>query len=106
MNGHWGLPRLRPAALVVCRRNWLVWRKLIWAGLLMNFPDESSLIPVINFDSIQEARDAYADGRMKIKLLAAEEAIKAGVKRVVLGNSRRDHPVRDALSGKGKGAKK
>lgn len=36
MNGHWGLPRLRPAALVVCRRNWLVWRKLIWAGLLMN----------------------------------------------------------------------
>jgi lipooligosaccharide transport system permease protein len=33
----WRLPRLRPAALIVCRRNWRVWRKLIWAGLLMNF---------------------------------------------------------------------
>jgi lipooligosaccharide transport system permease protein len=33
----WRLPRIRPAALTVCRRNWRVWRKLIWAGLLMNF---------------------------------------------------------------------
>jgi len=33
----WRLPRLRPAALTVCRRNAEVWRKLIWAGLLMNF---------------------------------------------------------------------
>ena len=33
----WRLPRLRPGALTVCRRNWNVWKKLIWAGLLMNF---------------------------------------------------------------------
>jgi len=36
VTGTWSLPRLRPAALIVCRRNWQVWRKLIWAGLLMN----------------------------------------------------------------------
>ena len=71
------------------------------AGLLMNYPDESSLIPILTMDQLNEARGTYADGRMKMKLLAAEEAIQGGVGRVVLGNSRRDHPVRDALGGKG-----
>lgn len=33
----WSLPRIRREALIVSRRNWLVWRKLIWAGILMNF---------------------------------------------------------------------
>lgn len=33
----WSLPRLRRDALVVSRRNWQVWRKLIWAGMLLNF---------------------------------------------------------------------
>lgn len=33
----WSLPRLRPGALAVWRRNVLVWRKLIGPALLMNF---------------------------------------------------------------------
>ena len=35
--GRWPLPRIRPGALAVWRRNILVWRKLLAPAILMNF---------------------------------------------------------------------
>lgn len=35
--GRWPLPRIRPGALAVWRRNILVWRKLLVPAILMNF---------------------------------------------------------------------
>jgi acetylglutamate/LysW-gamma-L-alpha-aminoadipate kinase len=38
---------------------------------------------------------------MRIKLLGAKEALDGGVKRVVLGTTKGEHPVRAAVDGKG-----
>ncbi len=70
------------------------------AGLLANFPDESSLIAHIMPDGIEKAIE-LAGGRMKKKVLAAQEAIAGGVGRVILADSRRDDPIGSALAGAG-----
>jgi len=69
-------------------------------GLLRDFPDESSLITHIPKDEI-EAYKQFAEGRMRIKLLGAKEAVDAGVGRVILGDARITNPVSEALAGKG-----
>ena len=70
-------------------------------GLLRAFPDENTLIREIAADEVAQAAERYAQGRMRIKLLGAQEALEAGVARVVLGDSRLDQPVRAALDGRG-----
>ena len=70
-------------------------------GVLRAFPDPESLIPEVARGDLDEVRDAYAQGRMKIKLLGAGEALERGVRRVILGNSQGERPVRAALDGKG-----
>jgi len=69
-------------------------------GLLRNFPDESSLIRHVPADQLDDVM-VYAEGRMRIKLLGAREALDSGVRRVVLGDSRRERPVSAALAGTG-----
>ena len=69
-------------------------------GLMADFPDEGSLIKEIPKDKIDEFKQ-HAEGRMRIKLLGAQEALNQGVNRVVLGDARRQNPVRDALAGMG-----
>lgn len=69
-------------------------------GLLRNFPDESSLIRHIARDEIEAAAE-HAEGRMRMKLLGAREALEGGVGRVILGDARVGHPVRRALAGEG-----
>ncbi len=69
-------------------------------GLLRDFPDESTLIRRIPRAEI-EAHQAYAAGRMRIKLLGAGEALAQGVGRVILGDARVARPVRRALAGEG-----
>jgi len=69
-------------------------------GLLAEFPDEASLIEHVASNEFDMAFSA-AQGRMRIKLLAAQEALAAGVGRVVLGDARGDRPVRRALDGAG-----
>ncbi len=69
-------------------------------GLLADFPDESSLIERIPADDVASFR-RYAEGRMQKKVLGAAEAVRAGVGRVVLGDARRDRPIRRALAGEG-----
>ncbi len=69
-------------------------------GLLANFPDESSLIRNLGRSEMTHAID-IAGGRMKKKVLAAQEALEVGVNRVVLADSRRPSPIRAALEGQG-----
>ncbi len=70
-------------------------------GVLTNFPDESSLLKEVPYDDIQHVAKTYAEGRMRIKLLGAKEAIEGGVQRVILGDARVENPVRAALDGQG-----
>ncbi|MEA3407365.1 MAG: [LysW]-aminoadipate kinase [Chloroflexota bacterium] len=69
-------------------------------GLLRDFPDESTLIDYIDPQRAEEAM-AHAEGRMRIKILGAMEAIEEGVGQVVFGDARIPSPVRAALSGQG-----
>ncbi len=69
-------------------------------GLLAEFPDESTLIRRIEPSDLEEFM-AHAQGRMRIKLLGAMEAIRGGVGRVVFGDGRIEEPVRAALAGEG-----
>lgn len=70
-------------------------------GLLTDFPDESSLLPAITAGELDGVAARYAQGRMRIKLLGAQEALTGGVRRVVLGDARGARPLRRALEGKG-----
>lgn len=69
-------------------------------GLLRSFPDETTLIHHIDKARIEEFA-SHAQGRMRIKMLAATEALQDGVKRVILADGRGEHPVRAALAGEG-----
>lgn len=69
-------------------------------GLLDRYPDENSLIRFLPSTDLDVA-EAKAGGRMKKKLLAAREALAAGVPRVILADSRLANPVESALAGEG-----
>lgn len=69
-------------------------------GVLADPADPASLIESVEVDGLDLVRRA-AGGRMKNKVLAAEEAINAGVPRVVIGSAGGDDAVRSALSGSG-----
>jgi len=70
-------------------------------GVMTAFPDPESVIPQIARGEIEHAQEHYAQGRMKIKLLGGAEALDAGVKRVILGDSRGEGPIKAALDGRG-----
>ncbi|WP_322815288.1 [LysW]-aminoadipate kinase [Chloroflexus sp.] len=69
-------------------------------GLLRNFPDESSLITHIPRNDL-ELSMTYAAGRMKKKLLGAQEALAGGVQRVILADARIPACISQALNGGG-----
>jgi acetylglutamate/LysW-gamma-L-alpha-aminoadipate kinase len=69
-------------------------------GLMMNFPDESTLIRRLPQSQLAAAGEA-AQGRMKKKVLGAGEALKGGVSRVVIADGRIQNPISNALSGNG-----
>ncbi len=69
-------------------------------GLMRNFPDESSLIHSLSAQKLPEALD-YAEGRMKKKVLGAQEALQGGVNRVIIADGRASDPISAALGGKG-----
>jgi acetylglutamate/LysW-gamma-L-alpha-aminoadipate kinase len=69
-------------------------------GLLRDYPDESSLLSMLDLSELDQAM-SFAQGRMKKKLLAAQEALAQGVGRVVIGDGRRARPVEEALAGAG-----
>lgn len=69
-------------------------------GLLAQFPDESSLIRELQAAELDRAIE-MAGGRMKKKVLAAQEALTGGVRRVVLADSRRPEPIQAAIASEG-----
>jgi acetylglutamate/LysW-gamma-L-alpha-aminoadipate kinase len=69
-------------------------------GLMKNFPDESTLIRQLPQSQLSVASEA-AQGRMKKKVLGAEEALKGGVSRVVIADGRIQNPITNALAGNG-----
>ncbi len=69
-------------------------------GLLREFPDEASLVPLIRRAEI-ESFSAFAQGRMKKKVLGAAAALESGVSRVVIADARRNAPISNALAGQG-----
>ncbi|WP_298820365.1 [LysW]-aminoadipate kinase [Chloroflexus sp.] len=69
-------------------------------GLLRNFPDEASLISHIPRADLESYLD-YAAGRMKKKLLGAQEALAGGVQRVILADARVPASISQALAGGG-----
>ncbi|MBN1265572.1 MAG: [LysW]-aminoadipate kinase [Anaerolineales bacterium] len=70
-------------------------------GVLRSFPDESSLIPRISAAELNQVAEDAAGGRMRIKLLAAGEALAAGVPQVLIGDARCENPIRETLNGSG-----
>lgn len=69
-------------------------------GLMKNFPDESTLIRELPQSQLAAASEA-AQGRMKKKVLGAEEALMGGVSRVIIADGRIQNPISNALSGNG-----
>lgn len=69
-------------------------------GLLRDRADPSSLVRAVPRAEIASAL-ALAQGRMRKKILAAQEALDQGVGRVVIAPSSVDFPVRRALEGEG-----
>jgi [amino group carrier protein]-L-2-aminoadipate 6-kinase len=68
-------------------------------GLLRDVADPSSLVTVLPRAGL--STDTLAQGRMKKKLLGAEEALAGGVARVIVASANRERPVTDALAGIG-----
>lgn len=69
-------------------------------GVLRDHVDPSSLITHANSETLSDVRDA-AKGRMKNKVLAAEEAMLGGVSRVVIGSANGANALTRAREGAG-----
>lgn len=69
-------------------------------GLLRDPADPASLVPRLSLRSFAEHVE-LAQGRMRVKLLAAQEALTRGVRRVILGDGRLASPIEAALAGQG-----
>jgi acetylglutamate/LysW-gamma-L-alpha-aminoadipate kinase len=69
-------------------------------GLMENFPDESTLIQNLPQAKLPAALE-MAQGRMKKKVLGAEEALQGGVGKVIIADGRVGKPVSAALAGHG-----
>lgn len=69
-------------------------------GLLRQLTDKTSLITNVQGAALDQAL-SWAEGRMKRKVLGAQEALLGGVARVVIGDGRVAQPVTQALQGEG-----
>lgn len=69
-------------------------------GLMRKFPDVSTLIASLSQAQLDQALE-YAEGRMKKKVLGAQEALQGGVGRVIIADGRIPNPITAALAGHG-----
>ena len=69
-------------------------------GLMRNFPDESTVIHNLSQQKLEEAL-TFAEGRMKKKILGAQEALQGGVGQVIIADGRTEKPISAALAGSG-----
>jgi acetylglutamate/LysW-gamma-L-alpha-aminoadipate kinase len=69
-------------------------------GFLDDAADEASLVERMSLVELN-TREAQVEGRIKRKLLALTRLCAGGKTRVIITDGRGDHPVEDALNGKG-----
>ncbi len=69
-------------------------------GFLADKDDESTVVPALRVAELEQ-REAQVEGRMKRKMRALRQLFEEGAKKVIMGDGRVAHPVRDALAGKG-----
>jgi len=69
-------------------------------GLMEKFPDETTLIKQLPQAKLPFALE-MAQGRMKKKVLGAEEALQGGVGKVIIADGRIEKPISSALAGNG-----
>ena len=69
-------------------------------GFLDDATDEKSLVKHIARSEL-ESREAKVEGRMKRKMYALRKLAETGVGRILISDGRAEHPIQDALSGKG-----
>lgn len=69
-------------------------------GLMEKFPDPATLIRTLPASRLPAALE-MAQGRMKKKILGAEEALRGGVGQVIIADGRVEKPISNALSGIG-----
>jgi acetylglutamate/LysW-gamma-L-alpha-aminoadipate kinase len=69
-------------------------------GYLADPAHESSLVTAMDRGEL-ELRETQVEGRMKRKMLALRKLFEAGAARVVIGDGRTEHPLHDALAGRG-----
>jgi len=69
-------------------------------GLMEDVNDPDSLVETVSRHSIDPAMD-LAQGRMKKKVLAASEALSAGVRKVIISDANMERPLTGALEGRG-----
>ena len=81
------------------RAHWVV--QLIEApGFLDDEHEPGSLIARMSRAEV-ERRESEVSGRMKRKMLALKRLVESGSTKVVIGDGRVEHPIRDALAGAG-----
>lgn len=69
-------------------------------GLYRDIQDASSFVAHISPSQLEVAME-WAQGRMKRKVLGAQEALEGGVRRVIIGDGRAEQPISAALAGHG-----
>lgn len=69
-------------------------------GFLEDKDDDASLVAEMSRAEL-ERREQQVEGRMKRKMLALKKLFEAGAAEVILADGRGEHPVHDALAGKG-----
>jgi acetylglutamate/LysW-gamma-L-alpha-aminoadipate kinase len=78
-------------------------RLLIFAdtpGFMRDVGDERSLIPLIHLDEVDRVAE-FGKGRARVKLLAAAQAVRRGIRAVGLLDGRGEHPLTRAFEGAG-----
>lgn len=70
------------------------------SGFLLDKNDPSSLISKISKTEL-EAMEEKVEGRMKRKILAMRKLFEGGDTTVIISDGRTEHPILDALNGKG-----
>ncbi len=92
--------RFAAALAVALSADWLVVLSDV-PGLLADRHDPASLVREVRTGAALDEHLAVADGRMKVKVRAAAEACRDGVRHVVLADGRVDNPVLTACAGAG-----
>ncbi len=69
-------------------------------GFLEDKNDEHSVLTTLSVTELED-REAAVEGRMKRKILSLRRLFDAGAAKVIIADGRTEHPVLDALAGKG-----